>query len=443
MASDVARAPPRWEGIGQWGLVAVLTVLVTLNYVDRGGINVIVNPIKQDLGVSDVQMSLLLGLSFVTLYSVCTIPAGHLADLFSRRLIIFAAVLFWSCVMALSGGSSTYWQLFIARLGLGVGEAFLPPAAFSLLRDGVEPKHYGRAYAVYAAGSSWGLGLGALIAGGLYQLGGDGFFEHLPVIGHLKPWQLALTIPGLCGIPVAFLIFAVREPPRRRSVEDVEGATFAEAARYICTHWRLYGPVIGASTIGLLGMGGWQTWMAAGIGRQWDLTPQSVAHMIGLFTIVLSPLNNILVGLIMDHFSKGVRPEMYLRVAAAAFILNLPPAIYLLHAPNPALMWGAYALFLILNAAPIAFVGTTLAALSPGRLMGKVTALYFLIANLLGFALGPTIFALVSERFFTGPTAIVNAMTVCYPAFMVVNIALLLFGAREIRRWRMAAVVSA
>src|SRR5215469_1057436 len=161
--AEEARSKGRAGLWRQWYLVGVLTLIYILNYIDRGALNLILNPIKEDLHISDVQVSLLIGLSFAALYSFLSIPAGYLSDIMSRRLLLSGAIFFWSVMAALCGFAGNFWQLFLGRVGLGVGEAVLPPTAYSLLRDGVKPEHRARAFSTYHLGTGLGNAFGALI----------------------------------------------------------------------------------------------------------------------------------------------------------------------------------------------------------------------------------------------------------------------------------------
>src|SRR5580704_17899673 len=127
VAAQDAAAAGRTGLVRQWYLVGVLAAIYVLNYIDRGALNLIVDSIKADLHITDLQMSLLIGLSFAALYSFLSIPAGYLADLMSRRLLLGGAIIFWSCMASVCGFAGNYWQLFAGRVGLGVGEAVLPP----------------------------------------------------------------------------------------------------------------------------------------------------------------------------------------------------------------------------------------------------------------------------------------------------------------------------
>ncbi|HEY3919867.1 MAG TPA: MFS transporter [Stellaceae bacterium] len=417
----------------QWYLVGVLTIIYILNYIDRGALNLIVNPLKEDLHITDVQISLLIGLSFAALYSFLCIPAGYLADIMSRRVLLGSAICFWSCMAAICGFAGNYGQLFAGRVGLGVGEAVLPPTAYSLLRDGVRPEHRARAFSCYHLGTGVGTALGALIGGSLFALGVAGAFAGVPVLGALRPWQLVIAVPGLCGILLSYLVFTVREPPRP-SVTG-EPSSFAEMFRYIGTHRRLYAPLFAAIVFGPMAVSAWGAWQAAAIGRIWGLPVPVIGHMTGLLALAALPFDALIIGFLMDRVSRrGTRRDRTVFLAIGIALLQLVPALMILYAPSINLMWASYAgSMLLTNANGVA--GTlSLAQVTPGRLMGKVTAFYFLVANLLGLALGPTVTALVAAWLFSGKLAIVGAMTLCYPLLTGLNLLFLAMFAFRLRR---------
>ena len=433
-AAAGARAKGAWAR--QAWLVGVLTTIYTLNFVDRGALNLIVQPIKEDLHVTDLQMSYLLGLSFVTLYSLCSIPAGYVADVVSRRLMVFAAVCFWSVMQTLCGFAGTYAQLFAGRVGLGLGEAALPPAAYSLLRDGVEPKNRGRAFSIYQMGPLLGAGVGALVGGVLFGAASHGAFRGVPVLGGMRPWQVVIVAPGLFGLFLAALMLTVREPPRDEPVRRGDLPSFREALAFLGARWRLYLPILMVSTVLALATG-WNAWLATALNRIWGLSPAVIGKVTGPLGLVLNPIAYVTVGVLMDRFTTKKRPDGMLWVAIVGSLLNVPASMAVLLAPSVALMWIAYAASVLITGCGQVAIAAILAEVTPGRLMGKVISLQFLVSNILGLAMGPTLFALVA-KLFTGRRAIADAMLVCYPAIVLVTVAFMVITARELRRMKRA-----
>jgi MFS family permease len=382
-----------------------------------------------------VQVSLLIGLSFAALYSFLCIPAGYLADVMSRRVLLGSAIFFWSCMATVCGFAGSYGQLFAGRVGLGVGEAVLPPTAYSLLRDGVRPQHRARAFSCYHLGTGVGTALGALIGGSLFALGVAGAFAGVPILGALRPWQLVIAVPGLCGILISYLVFTVHEPPRLAAT--AEGSSFGEMFRYVGEHRRLYAPLFASIVFGPMAVSAWGAWQAAAIGRLWGLAVPEIGHMTGLLALAALPFDALIIGFLMDRVSRGgARRDRTIFLAIGIALAQLVPALMVLYAPSIKLMWVSYACSMLLTNANGVAGTLSLAQITPGRLMGKVTSFYFLIANLLGLAVGPTVTALVAAWFFTGKLAIVGAMTVCYPLLIGINLLFLAIFALRLRRWR-------
>jgi MFS family permease len=422
----------------QWYLVFVLTVIYILKFVDSGVMTVVVNPIKADLGISDVQMSLLLGLAFVSLFSVLTVPAGFLVDLYSRRALLCLAVLFWSAMAVLCGLSNGYWQFFAARVGLGVGEAMLPPAAYSLLRDGVAFENRGRAFSIYQSGLVLGGGLGALVAGWLFTVGLSDWFARVPMVGNLKPWQLVIVGPGLVGILLAPLLLTIKEPIRCGDGGIARSNTLLDAVRHFKDNWRVYAPIFGAiTTISMAGGGAWNAWLVAAIGRTWPLSTAQIGKTVGAISLIFFPASTYLSGYVMDYFKKRGYQDSTFYVALSMCLLNVIPAILIIKAMSPAVMWSAYGFSVFFGTSSVQIAcGVTLATVTPSALMGKMSAFYYLIANLLGQAFGVSCIAFVAQHLFAGSYALSNSLLLCYSVAMVLTITFLIMGISESRRWR-------
>jgi len=175
----VPAAPPM-----AWYAVGILTVAYTFSYIDRQILSLMVGPIRADLGISDSAFSLLHGLAFAVFYTLLGVPIGRLADRRNRRNIIALGVAFWSLATVCCGLARSFWQLFAARVAVGVGEAALSPAAYSMLADLFPKEKLGRAIGIYSSGVFVGIGLSFIIGGMLIAtieaMGGI----TLPVVGH-------------------------------------------------------------------------------------------------------------------------------------------------------------------------------------------------------------------------------------------------------------------
>src|SRR5262245_61670180 len=212
-----------------WYVAIVLMVCNTLSFIDRQILGLLVTPIKLELGLSDTRIGLLQGLAFGIFYTLLGIPMGRVADHRSRRTLVAAGIFGWSLMTAACSAARSFWTLFLARMGVGVGEATLSPSAFSLLSDYFPRQRLGTALSIFSMGVFFGSGL-ALILGGL-------------IIGAVGSWRLTFLIVSLPGLLVALLAFTLKEPPRRNLLRAEGGATpsklsLADVARQVRLRWQ-------------------------------------------------------------------------------------------------------------------------------------------------------------------------------------------------------------
>jgi len=193
----------------------VLMICYTLSFIDRQILSLLVGPIKRDLGISDTRVGLLQGLAFALFYGTLGIPIGKLADTRARTRLISIGVLLWSLMTALCAGALSFWSLFLARMGVGVGEASLAPGAFSLVTDFFSKERLARALSVYSMGIFIGSGLALLVGGSVVQATARMPAVDVPMLGRLASWRLTFLLVAAPGLIVAAWVATVREPARR------------------------------------------------------------------------------------------------------------------------------------------------------------------------------------------------------------------------------------
>lgn len=415
-------------------LVVVLTLLLILSFLDRNILKLLVDPLREDLGITDLQVSLLVGLSFSILYSLSCIPFGYAADRHSRRSLIGGAVFLWSCMSMCCGLAGNYWQLFAARAGLGIGEAALQPNAVSLIRDSFPPDGRARAFSIFGIGPLVGSAFAMLIGGALFAAAEAGAFDGVPLLGGLRPWQIALVIPGMAGVVLALLALTLREPPRP-SRGGTSSPTFRDLFAHMGQHRRLYMLLFAGPTLWSLANSGWSAWMAAGIGRAWGLSPGEIGATAGLIGLVCTPIGLISLGFLIDRLTRRGNRDAIFHVTFAVQALHMLPAMAIFLAPSVEAMWIAYAAAALIASTVQILGSAVLTEVTPSHLVGKAAALYNMVQNFLGLAIGPTIFALTATGF-SGERAIVTAMMLCYALFIALAsgvIALLMCERRHLR----------
>lgn len=437
--ASVAAAAAQYPSAGRaWYTVGLLMLVYVLSFVDRQGISLLVGPIRQDLGIGDTGMSLLIGLAFALFYATLGLPAGLIADRGSRRLLIGGGLLLWSVATACTGLSANYGQLFAARLLVGVGEATLMPAAFSLIRDSFPAERRGTAYGVYTMGLMVGAGMafltGGLLIGSLVRAGS----VTLPLLGELKPWRAMLVVTGLAGLPACALLLTLREPPRQpdpHAAAATARPSLAEALGHVWAHRALYLPFVAAIGIAGIVANGLLTWMPSVIGRTWHLPSSEIGVRYGLFLLLLAPVGLVGTGAVIDRLTRrGVRaPGTLAGGVLGAAILPLVAAAPV--APGADAMWALLALYILVGTGIQPAAVTVLSALTPGRLLGQVTALYFLTITVIAVLVGPTLIAGLSDYVLGGgPDSLGRALAIVLGVSTALSAALFFLTAHRQRR---------
>ena len=227
-----------------WYVVTLLLVAYVFSFIDRQILSLLVGPIRADLQISDSQMSYLMGFTFAVFYTIFGIPLGRVADSRSRRGLIAIGLIFWSIMSAGCGLANRYWQLLVMRMGVGVGEATLSPAAYSLITDYFPPHRLGLAISLYGTGIYIGSGLAYVLGGYVLTFAMNHGELVMPLLGVVKPWQLVFFLVGLPGVLFAAALYTIKEPIRRTVMRRGAAVAYApvpfrEVVRYIRDNWPL------------------------------------------------------------------------------------------------------------------------------------------------------------------------------------------------------------
>jgi len=423
-----ARARP-WD----WYLVAVLTLAALLSSVDRSTLSLIIGPIKRDFGISDLKASLLLGMSFSLFYGIFSIVAGHLADRLSRRRLLAGGILTWSFMEMACGAARTYVQLLLPRMGLGIGEATLPPTSFSMIRDAFPLQQRSLAFSLLQLGPYLGSGVSLLLGAALLQWAQNGAFSGLPFAAGLHPWNWVLIVTGVMGVPVALLVMTTREPARRADAHDTGTTTFRATMTHLKSNWRLHVPLWGAMTLYSMAIGAESSWLPEAVARAWHTPLPAIGHVLGLTGFILSPIGLLASGRITDHLAKTRGPAVVPRLAMYATGAAALSTVVFPFVP-PIWAFAAYACQSLLFSGFAVWGATSLTVISPPSQLGKITALYSLVQVVLGLGMGPAVAAFVASTFHSGSDAIGYAVVETFTLCVSVGAALMGWLAHEIKR---------
>lgn len=407
-----------------WYALVVLMLVFVFSFIDRQIINLLVGPIRRDLGISDTQVSLLLGPAFAVVYVIMGFPFGRLADTRSRRALIAAGFVVWSIATLLSGLARSYTQLLLARVGLAVGEASLAPAAYSLIADYFPERQRATAMAIYAMGIYIGSGLaymlGGLVVSAVSREGG----LDLPGLGALAPWQQVFVMLGALSLLFSLLVLSLREPPRAANHANSSWAA-------VRAHWRTHRRALLCHHFGFafMAMSGYASsaWLPTYFARVHGWPPGEFALIYGAIILLFCCAGALSGGLWADRLRRRGQADANLRVGAGAAVASLPLGLLFLLPVAPGLAAALIipSAFLIAMPAGVAIAG--LQQLVPANLRGQASAVYLLIVNLVGLGLGPTAVALCTDYLFADPKALGQSLLIACGGAQVLA-ALLLFA---------------
>jgi MFS family permease len=440
---DAPQAVPVRARPWDWYLAIVLTLAALLSSIDRSTLSLIIGPIKRDFGISDLKASLLLGMSFSLFYGVFSIVAGHLADRVSRRKLLAGGILTWSIMEMACGAARTYVQLLLPRMGLGIGEATLPPTSFSMIRDAFPLEQRSLAFSLLQLGPYLGSGVSLLLGGVLLEWAQNGAFSGLPFAGGLHPWNWVLIVTGVIGIPVALLVLTTREPARREDSRATAGSTtFRATVTHLASNWRLHVPLWSAMTLYSMAIGAESSWLPEAVARAWHTPLPAIGHVLGLTGFILSPIGLLASGRITDYLARTRGPAVVPRLAMYA-TGGAALATVVLPFVSPFWAFAGYVCQSLLFSGFAVWGATSLTVISPPNQLGKITAFYSLVQVVLGLGLGPAVAAYVAAMFHSGPNAIGYAVVETFTVCVALGAALMGWLAHEIKRAATAVAVEA
>ncbi len=405
MTSDIKEQTSK--GFYAWSLLVLFTLTYTFSFVDRQVINLLVEPIKGDMGLTDVQISYLQGLIFVIPYVLLSIPIGRLVDVFSRIYVIISGILVWSFATIAAGLSGNYTQLAIARGFVGAGEAALTPAVWSMFPDIFTKKQLAVAMSIFSMAPYLGAGI-ALIAGAqVIEISQSSPPIELPIIGTLEPWQITLIICGAPGILFALIYACIKEPARTATeTQTDEAMPLSEAVDFMRKNWKVYLAFLGGAPFLIIMLYSIQAWSPTLLIRvhEWDISYAGrVYGVVALVTGSLGVLSSPVIARVMNNLNFKGYPLLMLMISTVLTALFLFIAGLQKDGMN-CLIFLALASFFV--TIPLPQLAVTLQTISPNKMRGLVAGIFVVSGNVMGMGLGPTFVAFFTENVFQDPMSV-------------------------------------
>lgn len=404
-----------------WLTVAILFLLYILSLTDRNIMALMVGPIKRDLGLSDLQISLLQGPAFAVLFCLCAIPLGMALDRYSRRVVLYLSVTLWSIAAASCGLAGSFAALAMARAGVGAGESGFGTGSYSIVGDSFPPHRVSLAMSVFIMGGVMGAGIVFLLGGPIVAAAMKAGPAIWPVFGLLQPWQQVFIMTGAPGILLALLVFVFREPPRRKSASASAG--YGEAWAFLRLHKPLYVATFVGFGLAYAVTIGFQLWTPAYLSRIHGWQPGQIGPVIGIAQIAAAAMIPVH-GWIVDRLYRRGRRDAHLfwcmmTVAAAA-----PFGIAAFLVTSPWATVACYWCFMALILSTSSMGPATVQVVTPQHLRGRVSALYVLVSGLIAMAGGPAFIGIVTtlvmgDEMKVGYSLIASVVCVALPAVIL------------------------
>jgi MFS family permease len=437
-ADTASEDPPFPSAFLAWGIVAAFFVAYIFSFIDRMIIGLLVESIKADLGLSDTQIGLLQGLAFAIFYTVAGIPIGRIIDRAPRMPIVALGIAVWSLMTAVCAAVTNFWQFFIARMGVGVGEAVLSPAAYSVISDSFPKNRIGLPMGVYGLGSAIGAGLAFIAGAAVVSLVANAGEVSVPLLGTIEAWQVAFLAAGLPGLLVAVMFILLPEPARRYTAAEMaetDSVPFRAVLDYMKENrtffWCLF---IGVGMINLSVLGS-ISWLPAMMMRTFDMSLTNAGWLSGGLLIIGGLIGMVMGGAIMDRIGGGTPRIRIIFCGWSAAIGTIGALIFPITESIP-LLSLSFVLFFSAAAVTVGAAPSIIQQLAPNRMRATISAVYIFMVNAIGLGLGPTLTGVLSDTFFPTATGIRYAIVVVAVSGYVIGAILFFIAARSLKSKR-------
>jgi len=375
--------------VNKWYVLAVMTIVYALNIADRFSISTLIEPIRIELQLTDSGIAFLTGVALALFYVTVGIPIALLADRTNRRNILAVALALWSAMTAVCGLAQSYWQLLLARFGVGIGEAGGTPPATSILADKFPASKRPMALTIFALGACLGAWLGSSVAGGVADQGG---------------WRAAFLALGIPGLIIALVVWLTVREPQRGQLDEVAATpaptTLLATLDYVRQHKSAFHLLMGGS-VATLWSWGLMWWMPTFLVRSYHMTVGQAGELLGPMHLVAGTAGTLLASWLMSR-PAAANPIHIVRLLAWVTALTTVPSLllFVVHSQELTrlLLW-------IFVPSVYFYIGPILGLLQntvPPQMRATTCALLLFAANVCNLVIAPQLIGWLSDWFATG-----------------------------------------
>ncbi|MFT7219079.1 MAG: MFS family permease [Candidatus Azotimanducaceae bacterium] len=410
-----------------WFVVFVLIIASLIAFIDRQVVAIVVEPMKEDLGVGDTEIGWLYGV-FALFYAFAAIPIATLADTKSRKHIIAVGIFLWSLMTIACGLTRGYWEIFIARIGVGVGEATLSPSTTSLIGDYFPRKDIPLALSIFQTGPIIGTGIAFIIGGVVLDMVENADPLVLPFFGALKPWQQIFVYVGVPGLILAAFFLLIKEPLRRPSLAPPTQKSstaqlldfYRENRRTIIFHH------LGFVSLILTGYA-FVFWSVTFFVRIHNVPASEASQMFGWIFVFFGAMGPLLIAFIAKKLTDRGHKDANITAGMIGGMLTIPTVLMIQFAPNVTWAYILYAPALLAVNSPFGMAAGSLPVITPPHLRARVAAVYML-TGATGMMFGPPMAGAFNEYIFPGVDGVRYSMMTMTTFFGILGVVLLWFG---------------
>ena len=428
--------PGAWSrAISAWFTVLMLCIAQVVSTIDRGMLALVVDPVRRDLGITDLQIAVLQGFAFSFLYVIAGIAMGLIADVVNRKRLLMAGILVWSAATLASGLAETFGHLFAARLFIGIGEAVLAPCAVTMIADLFPVSRRGKPMALYVFGSMIAFGVGSVITGFILEAAPQGLFDGIGFLEGRAPWRIAFILAGGSGLVLAAAFLPVKEPVRAETrVIDEGSGGLRDSIGVMLGNLQIYLPFFVALALFGVGISVVFYWGPVLLARVYDYPVDEVSKMLGFGHIAWAVAGAVAAGFLTDLVARRKGPAGLISLAAVIALLGIPTSLAVFAGNGPAavvLLSGVTFASAIFGSAMLSVV----AEVSPQRTRGLATALYAFFMTLIGASSGPLLVAYVTEQVFGSDNAVGLSIAIVGTISFAACALFAFMAARNLRSW--------